>query len=174
MDAPPPTVHTYPRGGILAAASFIVGLFFGCALPDLNLGYPALNTSLAGLSLVVCSIICLFLLFRNHGKLAVSYWAGGLALIISVLPTYYSIKTEAGLCHLTTAKWTTVLIGTSGVCLLFYGFIRWVEAERKSSEAAPAGQASWSAQEIKSFVLAFMLFVSLYVLEVRLIVNCWW
>jgi uncharacterized membrane protein YidH (DUF202 family) len=121
-----------------------------------------------------CSVACSFLLFRNHNTLAASYWASGLALIAAVLPVYYGIKTEGSFCHLTTAKWTAALVASAGVCLLFYGFIRWVEVERQSNGEQSRSQVSWSAQEIKIFALAIMLFVSVYLLEVRLIMTCWW
>jgi uncharacterized membrane protein YidH (DUF202 family) len=155
------TVRPYQRLGVFAGVSFLLGLFFGWVLPDLGLGYQALNTVASCVFLLASSVICSRLLW-NYSNLTVTYYASGGALIASVLPIYYGIKTGSGICHLTTAKWLTVFGAFLGASLILYGFIHWIENDRSDDKGGDAAKAKWSSHEIKAMILALMLMGALY------------
>jgi hypothetical protein len=163
-----------PRAGIFAGTSLLLGLFFIYAFPDLQVGYPALNNLAGAVCLLLSSYLTFRILTRNYSYFSVTYWGLGLVLVLSVLPLYFAIKSADYTCHVTTAKWVTLLMGFAGFCLLIYGLVHRVERGRQVAVDGPPDSSAWTPSEIKNLVLLLMLLLALYALWQRFIVNCWW
>jgi hypothetical protein len=167
--------YSSPRLGVFAGLSLLLGLLFAYGLDDLGVGYPALNSSFAGISLFLSCALTSWILYKNYSHLPITYWGAGLALLLSILPLYFALKSGDFVCHITTAKLVTLSLAFVGACLALYGFVRSAETRQPVSNIASLDSATdWTPTEIKNLCLLTMLLLALAVLWRKFLVGCWW
>lgn len=132
-----------PHNMLLATGSCVWGFLFAYGFAYFDIGFKAAYKLSGGIFLIISFLLSALYLHQYFRRRSMTYWGGGLALILAVLPLLLTLNASGSdVCHESAAKWIVIIFAFAAGPLLLYGLFHLVEhkieGRKASAESATA------------------------------------
>jgi hypothetical protein len=113
---------------LLATASCLWGFLFVYGFAHFGIGFKGVYKIPGAIFLLLSFALSALYLHQYFRSRSMTYWGGGLALLLAVLPLSLSLSaSDPVICHESAAKWVILASTFAGGPLLIYGLFHLVE-----------------------------------------------
>lgn len=135
---PPGGDGCQPHHMLLATGCFLWGCIFVYGFAHFGVGIKPVYKSLGAVFLILSVALSAAYLHRHFRDRSMTYWGGGLALLLAALPLGLSLNAGGdAVCHRSTAVLMVLLFAFTGGPLLIYGLFHRVERNPREQQAPP-------------------------------------